>query len=399
MPRLTSTNLTDSIVRSAKVQDKRFDLYDAKVRGFGIRVQTSGTKSWFVMRRVNGRMTRKVIGRYPAMSLADARNDAAALLSKMARGVTSKMDNDFFFDDVVEEWIERDQQKNKTRQQVRNAIELHVRAALTGRKIDSISKSDINKIIDKISDSGAGVQANRVLAFLRRFFNWCIERDLLKSNPTLGIPKPTREFGRDRVLSLSELRAVFSAAENLGYPYGPLIQMLILTGQRRNEVGEAIWEEIDIPNATWTIASERSKNGQAHVVGLSLPLIKLLQSLPKTDGQNLLFSTTQTRPVNGYSKVKVRLDLLSDVNSWTLHDLRRTFATHATEKLKIDPVVVDKILNHQSGAVRGIAAVYQRGAYLKQRREALEKWAEFVGDLIANGLNDDSQSPIFSQKS
>lgn len=381
MPQLSATNLTDAIVRNSKPRDKRYDVFDAKLRGFGLRVQTSGTKSWFVMRRVNGKMTRKTIGRYPEITLANARIGASGILSRMARGEVTVKPSPLLFDEAIDDWISRDQGQNKTVQQVRNAIDLYVRTALKGRKLNAITKNDINKIVDGIMDSGTGVQANRLLAYLRRFFNWCVERDYLKSNPTTGIPKPFKERSRDRVLSAEEIQAVYDASSQLGYPFGPLFQLLTLTGQRRDEVGEATWDEIDIESATWTIGSGRAKNGLGHVVHLSNQALELLSTLPRFDGQNFLFSTNQVRPVSGFSKAKKRLDRLSNVDGWTLHDLRRSFATHATERLGFSPVVIDKVLNHQSGAVRGVAAVYQRGAHLKERKDVLTQWGEFVSGL------------------
>jgi integrase len=378
MPRLTETNLNDAILRNAKPQVQRYDLYDARVRGLGLRVATSGTKSWFVMRRVKGRMTRKTFGRYPALSLTDARRMATGLVADMARGLVDDRPSDYMFDAAVEEWLQRDQGKNRTVRQVRNALNLYVMPTLSRRKLHEVSKADVIRIIDKIMDRGAGVSANRVLAYLRRFFTWTIERDLLQANPTAGIPKPFQETSRDRVLSIEELARVNLATESMGYPFGPLIQMLLLTGQRRDEVAHAVWDEFDLSARRWTITSNRAKNGHQHVVHLSVPVLDLLNKLPRIDGQHYLFSTIGTRPFSGFSAAKKRLDRTTGISDWTLHDLRRSFATHCREQLGISPVVIDKVLNHQSGAVRGIAAVYQRGAYLEQRRDALDAWGKFI---------------------
>ncbi|MEW2914997.1 tyrosine-type recombinase/integrase [Leisingera sp. JC11] len=397
MPKLEQTNITDSIARSAKPRDKRYDIFDARLRGMGLRVAPSGTKSWIVMRRANGRMVRKTIGRYPELSLADARIAAAQVLAELARGEVSERRDTLTAGAAVAEWLQKDQSNNRTVRQVRNAFELYVLPAFANRKLKDITKGEILHIIDAIVDRGAGVQANRVLSFLRRFFNWCIERDYLASNPTAGISKPHAERPRERVLSPSELSAIKMTSDSIGYPFGYLLQLLLLTGQRRDEVAEATWSEINLEERQWTIPGSRAKNGRPHVVHLSAQAVTVLTAIPRVDGQDLLFSTNGKRPVSGFSAAKKRIDRLSGVTGWTLHDLRRSFATHATEKLGISPVVVDKILNHQSGAVKGVAAVYQRGAYLDQRREAIDTWASWVTEederhriISSNGVSDDA---------
>ena len=380
MPKLNSISITDAIARNAKPKDRRYDIFDSRTRSMGLRVEKSGTKSWFVMRRVRGRMVRKTIGRYPDVALADARVEASRIIAELVRGEDGEQNQSSqFFGAALDEWLTRDQGKNRTVRQVRNAMDLYVRPVLAKRKLDDVTKSDINRIIDEISDRGAGVQANRVLTYLRRFFNWCIGRDLLGSNPTTGIPKPHQETSRERVLSISELEQIDQAAQTMGYPFGPLFRMLLLTGQRRDEVGQAVWDEFDLEGCKWTIPGSRSKNGRSHIVHLSAPVVELLGQLPRVDGHTHLFTTNGLRPVSGFSTAKRRLDGLCGVAGWTLHDLRRSFASHTTEHLGISPVVIDKILNHQSGAVRGVAAIYQRGAYLDQRRAALEDWARYMG--------------------
>ncbi|MHA7852515.1 tyrosine-type recombinase/integrase [Roseovarius sp.] len=390
MPKTVERNLTDNTIRSAQAKKARYDIYDAQVRGFGVRVGTSGTKSWFVMTRVGGQMTRRTIGHYPRIGLKEARIRGAEELAKMARGEVEAPAKRQYLHEVCQEWLQRDQGSNRTVSQVKNAMELHVLPKLGPRRLDSIKKADVLKLIDGIRDSGAEVQANRVLAFIRRFFNWCLERDYLDKNPTAGIAKPTKEVARDRVLSPVEIGHILRAADKIGYPFGPFMELLLLTGQRRDEVAGMSWSEINFAERVWVLPSSRSKNGKAHTVHLSEAALSVLESLPKIEGTDLVFPATRVRrkepdgsmpvlrPISGFSVAKRRLDEASGVAGWTLHDLRRSFATHCTEKLGLSPVVIDKILNHQSGAVRGVAAVYQRGMYLEERRVAMEAWGCWV---------------------
>lgn len=378
MPKQVSKALTDLSVRKARPAEKRYDLYDAAIRGFGLRVSTSGAKTWFVMRRVNGRMVRHSLGRYPEYSLAEARIAAGAALKQMTEGEHPRANKAALFEVVLEEWLTRDQGKNRSVADVRNAMTKHSLPVFRGWPIDAIRKAHILRLMDKIVDSGSPVQANRVLAYLRRLFNWCVERDLIIDNPAAGIKAPAKEVSRERVLSIDELKDLLAAAERIGYPWGPLVEMLVYTGQRLDEVAQSTWDEVDLDSRVWALSGSRTKNGRPHVVHLSGSAMSTVLALPKVEGQAWLFSTSGSGPVKGFSKAKAKLDEESGVTNWTFHDLRRTFATFTTDKLQISPVVIDKVLNHASGAVKGIAAVYQRGEYLDQRKTAMDAWSDFL---------------------
>jgi len=384
MPKLADKTLTVMTVEKLKPRDERYDVYDAALRGFGVRVATSGTKTWFVMRRVDGRMVRASVGRYPEMTLGDARVKGERMLREMASGGLPGNGEAKKFQDVLHEWLDRDQGGNRSRRTVENALRNHALPRLRGKRIDAIRKTDIIHILDALIDAGASVQANRVLSYLRRMFNWSLERDLVQVNPVAGIKPPTRERTADRVLSHLELQAAWEGAERMGYPFGPFIQLLILTGQRRDEVASMTWSEVDLDAGVWTIPGQRTKNGRPHLVHLSVAAREIIAPLPRRDGTSLLFTTTGKRSISGFSKGKRRLDEFCGVRGWTFHDLRRSFATHLTEALGFSPVVVDRILNHVSGSVKGVAAVYQRGEYLSERGEALDRWAEFIQEVVAN---------------
>ena len=180
------------------------------------------------------------------------------------------------------------------------------------------------------------------------------------------------------------MKDFWAACDQMGYPWGPLFQLLLLTGARLREVSQASWNEISIKDGTLNLPSSRTKNARPHQIQLSDQALNIIQDLPKIDGQNLLFTTNGTTPVSGFSKDKKRLDILSGVINWRFHDLRRSFATHSTEKLGISPVIADKILNHVTGQVRGVAAIYQHGEYLKERRDALQQWGDFIEDLVSD---------------
>ena len=383
MPKLVQQSLTELTIRKAKPADKRYDLFDASARGLGLRVAISGTKSWFIMRRFNGRMLRITFGRYPEISLANARLKVPEVLREMADGRTQGQRKTDLFKIVLEEWLKKDQAKNKSVHQVKMAMYLHALPALGNMSVTSITKRDVNKMIDKVVDAGSPVAANRILAYTKRFFSWCKERDILDQSPVEAIKLPSKENDRDRVLNLGEIKSFWISCDKMGYPWGPIFQLLLLTGARLKEISQASWSEISISDRTLDLPGSRTKNERAHQIQLSVQTLKILLSLPKIEGQDFLFSTNGKTPVSGFSKVKKRLDILCGVANWRFHDLRRSFATHSSEKLSVSPVIVDKILNHRTGQVRGVTAVYQRGEYLAERREALQKWGDYIERLVA----------------
>jgi len=306
------------------------------------------------------------------------------VLSNMADGLMQGQRRTDLFKVVLDEWLKKDQAKNKSTNQVKIAMYRHALPAFGSMPVASISKRDVNRLIDTIVDAGSPIAANRVLAFTKRFFSWCKERDILEQSPAEAIRPPSKEKTRDRVLNLEEIRDFWAACDQMGYPWGPIFQLLLLTGARLREVAHASWNEISIADGTLNLPSSRTKNARPHQIQLSDQVQNIIQALPRVEGQTLLFTTNGKTPVSGFSKVKKRLDIMSGVINWRFHDLRRSFATHSTEKLNISPVIADKILNHRTGQVRGVAAVYQHGEYLTERHEALQKWGNFIQGLAAD---------------
>ena len=379
MPKLSQKAFTDTMLRKIRPAPVRKDHYDAALRGLGIRIAPSGTKTWFVMRRdPDGKMRRRTIGRYPEISLAEARKRAAQISEEIVDGKSPTKKASPTLTSVVDEWFARDQRENRSVAEYRRALAVDLLPSYGDKPIDSITKSDIRRIIDQVADRGAPIQANRLLAYMHRLFSWAVERDIIATSPATGIRPIANEVSRDRTLSQSELAAVWKAAGDMGYPFGPFFQMLILTGQRRGEVAGMRWSEVDLENGEWIIPAERSKNGKAHLVHLPPLAMGKLNQIHGRHGCDLIFTTNGQTPVSGFSKAKATLDWISGTTGWTIHDLRRSFATIATGELGVEPVVVDKILNHSSGAVTGIAAVYQRHAYLDQRKDTMNRWSAYL---------------------
>jgi integrase len=227
---------------------------------------------------------------------------------------------------------------------------------------------------------------------LKTLFRWALDEEFISSDPTVKVRKVVKEVARDRVLSDDEICLFWAGCDGMGWPFGPMFKTLLLTAQRRDEVSGMRWGELDLENRAWTIPRERAKNDRAHEMHLSELAIEIIGALPKMGSSEFVFTTTGRTPVSGYSRSKETLDrhmrkLAGEtmVGKWILHDLRRTAAT-GMARLNIAPHVVDRILNHVSGTIRGVAAVYNRHAYLEERKAALEAWGRYVEGLVRPAL-------------
>jgi integrase len=214
------------------------------------------------------------------------------------------------------------------------------------------------------------------LSALKKLMNWALDRGMIDVNPIAGLKPPHKERSRELVLSDDALASLMRAADAEGYPFGDAIKLLILTGQRRSEVAAMRWPEVDFERAVWTIPSTRSKNGQSHGVPLSAPALSLLRSMPRFLASDWVFTTSGRSPTSGFGRMKRRLTA-PDVSDWRLHDIRRTVAS-GLARIGVDPHVIEKVLNHKSGIISGVAAVYNRYGYEKEKRWALENWSAYV---------------------
>jgi integrase len=368
--------LTQIAIDKLKPGLARREVPDGKESGLYFVCQPSGSMGWALRYRFAGKPRKFTIGPYPGISLAKARTEAARAKTSVADGIdpsaakiaakmaarAAREEDADLIEKVVETFVARHakpKQKETTSREVERCLNREIVARWRGRRLSKISKADIHELLDSIVDRGADIQANRTLAAVRRMCNWAVERGLIATSPCTGIKAPTAERSRDRVLSDDELKAVWQVSEAIGWPFGPMVRLLLVTGQRRSEVSGMRWAEIDLDAKIWTLPRTRSKNGKAHAVHLNALAIEILQALPRVSGKaGYVFSTTGETGVSGFSRVKDRLDtkLPADMPNWRLHDLRRTFASGCA-KLGIAVHVVEAALNHRSGTIRGVAAV------------------------------------------
>jgi len=239
------------------------DVWDTVLQCFGMRVSPTGRKTWFVIVRLDARQRRVTIGTYPAISLAEARGEARKIIRDAQLGVLSdsKRSPALTLGGTVPLFIEL-YAKPKNRGWKESERLLGKFQSLFTRPLVDITRSDAVRVLDEIIASGTPYRANRVLAVLKKLMSWALDRGMININPIAGLKPPHKEKARERALSDLELASLMAAADVEGYPFGYAIKLLVLTGQRRSEVAEMKWLEIDLEQRTWTIPGSRSKNGQ-----------------------------------------------------------------------------------------------------------------------------------------
>jgi integrase len=392
-----------AIERMSKPSQAQVDIFDQQLPSFGLRISKSGTKSFFVTTRVHGRLKRITLGRWPALSLADARARAGTILEQARSGFdpieieakrkrADARQRGATFDRLVERFMTEHVEANlrpTTAREYRRYLQGNDTARWRDKPVSSITKDDVTTVILGIKDRGSPSAAGRGLAYLSKFFNWCAQHDIIETPPTLRLSAPVKSRSRDRVLTSRELAIIWQAFEVEGGLFGPLFKLLLLTGQRRQEVAGMRWDELrDLESAVaiWQLPRSRTKNKRPHIVPLSPPALTIINRMSITS--DFVFSATGTTPVSGFGKAKARVDRWTEENygpieHWTLHDLRRTMVTVMNEDLRIAPHVAEAVVNHVSGAAKaGVAGVYNRALYLDERRRACVAWGNYVVELV-----------------
>jgi integrase len=389
MPRI---KLTKSSLDALPPPSREIVYWDSGCPGFGVKVTPRGRKVFIVLYRTGGagsKLRKYTIGPYGRVTLHQARLSAqkvfaAKLGGRDPAGEKREARRRIVVDrvaDVLESYIAQYVSRNRSAGEITRLLRREVCRAWGDRTIHDITKRDVVEVISSIEQRGAPIAANKTLKSIKTFLRWCVGRAVLERSPAEGVPLPARETSRDRVLTDGELAEVILAARKIGGPYGGIVEFLALTGQRREEVALAKWDEIDLGQRTWTLPKARTKNAKDHVVHLSAPAIALLRRWDEGRGP-FVFCQASGRTFSEFSRFKRRLDQHSEVTDWRLHDLRRTCVS-GMARLGIAPHVADKILNHQSGTISGVAAVYQRHDFLAERKDALECWGLHVARIIS----------------
>lgn len=399
---------TQRSVEDAKCPAGKKDvlLFDEETRGFGLRVSASGGKVFLAQYQAAEGKRRVSLGAFGVLTVDQARKAAKGILgaaalggdpvaerrAKEAAAAISKVEAEFTVRKLIETWATaREGDRRATYITIARAHLLRSLAAWLDRPAASIRLVEAVALLDEIKETRGTVTANRTLAYARAAYGWAVKRQRLATNPLQGIERPGRETPRERVLTGAELGAIWRACDQLGPVIGGCVRMMMLTIQRRDEVASMQWAELDDPaNPTiWTLPSSRAKNGRAHVVHLSAPAQTIIRAMPHITGNPFVFASTAARakavkPVTAfsYAKEEIAAGLTAAgeaVPDWTLHDFRRAGVT-ALADMGFPPHVCDRLLNHITGSIQGVAAVYQRAEFLPERRKALDAWAAFLTD-------------------
>lgn len=389
---MPSINMTAQWVERLKPPLKRTDYFDAKLKGLGLRASPTGNKVWFVMYRVKGDPTKRrlTLDGYPVLSLADAREAAQATVISARRGFDPGREKQELrtaptFSDLAVEYIEKYAKKNKRSWKEDARIIRHDLNPKWGkRKAHDIKRRDVIYLLDAIVERGSPIQANRVLALVRKVYNWAISRDIVEFNPCLQVKAPAKEHQRDRVLGEDEIRSLWEAFESQDVHVGSMLKLRLLTAQRGGEIASMEWSDIDLVNAWWTIPADKSKNELSHRVPLSGPSIEILANLKRCAGDSSWVfpsPTSSGRHIENVQKAAQRVRKAADVDNFVLHDLRRTAASYMTS-YGISRLVVSKILNHVE---QGVTRVYDRHSYDREKRAALDLWAEKLHAILKGG--------------
>jgi integrase len=364
--------------------------WDAGLPGFGVKVTPKGRKVFLVMYRVAGagsRLRKYTIGPYGRVTLAMARAQAQKIFAARLDGRDPAEEKKQSrrrlvvdrIDDLVETFIRERISQIRTARRITNLFRRDVIAHWGAKSIHEIKKRDVIDLVTEVSQRNAHA-SYRLLKTLRTFFRWCVGRAVIDFSPAEGVQSNWREVSRDRVLTDQELAAVILAARQMPWPYGGIVPFLALTGQRREEVAQLKWHEIDEQARTWCMPAERTKNGKAHIIHLSEPaMVVISEHLSEPEGY--VFATSRGKNFQSFKEAKRTLDRLCGVSGWRLHDLRRTVVS-GMARLGVPPHVADKILNHQSGTISGVAAVYQRHEFQTEREEALNQWGAHVTRIV-----------------
>ena len=404
--------LTEAFVEGATCPPGKKDrlIFDRDLPGFGLRITTSGAKTFLAQYAYGGKKRRVPLGAFGMVTPDKARRQAKTILGQAAAGrdpygerkaeAAATLEKEraekeaaaaaaYTFKNLISDW--RDARTGVKREsyltEAAAALKRHFTTWLD-RPASEITKTDAVRELDRIKREAGGTTANRCLSYARAAYNWSVRRDALPMNPFFNVAAPSGEKPRDRVLTEAELRAIWLAAPSAGEPYGDFIRVLLLTMARLSEVALMTWSEISADCGTWTLPKERSKNKKAHVFHLAEPVAAILKARPRLKDCPYVFAAASGRPITAFGHAKARLQAAMAAAQaedetralpldWVLHDFRRAGVT-ALAGMGFAPHVCDRILNHVTGSIQGVAAVYQRAEFLPERKAALMAWAAHV---------------------
>lgn len=389
------SSFTDTYIKALKPLTKRYEEYEGG--GFGIRITPNGIKTWIYRYKMNGKTDKLTLGHYPTMSLANAKKRFAELSGLRREGNSPKniiqqqeQKDSNTVSKLILEWYSGYAEKSRKKPlQIKQQIDGDIIHLLGEMALDKIRTRDITKALDVIVARGAPIHANRVLSTIKQAFNYGVSRGSLEVNPASNIR--ARDIGglekpRERFLTMDEIKKLWlfldSDTHQLPIYTKNAIKIILLTGVRTSELRLAQWDEFNFEESLWTIPAAHSKVGTIIKIHLSPQVEILLKEmkyendsiyvLPSVNGNSSLTENALPRAIN---RIQDRIG----IPHWTAHDLRRTFSTQLGEALRVDPVVIEKCLGHK---MPRIMATYNKNEMLPERKEALNKWGQYLEILM-----------------
>ena len=360
---MPKTRLTKSTIDALPIPEKEIVYWDQTLPGFGLKITPKGRKVFIVLYRAAGggsRLRKYTIGPYGRITLHNARIEAQKVLAARLEGrdaATEKLEaRRRLTADTVPEvtglYAKLHLSQRRSGREVMQILQRNLVDRVGSRSVHSISKRDVIDLVNAVVDRGSPIAANKSLKVIKSFFNWCVGRAIVERTPCEGIRVPTVERARDRVLTDRELAGIIRAARQLGGPYGAIVEVLALTGQRRDEVARMSWDEVDLGRRIWTLPAARTKNDKPHIVQLADPAILVIGAQPRSGP--FVFSRNGITSVGDFSSQKRRLDDLCGVLCWRLHDLRRTMVSEwpASGWRRMSPTRSSIMLQGRSPALR-----------------------------------------------
>jgi integrase len=391
----TIKNLRD--IRRIKPDLQQVDYSDQVEQGLFLRVTSKDVRTWVYRRKINGKSERIKLGHFPRMTIEQARNAAAAQRIAVDQGrnpAQERRDEQERTTNTVSVianlWI--DEHLSQVHWPEARRIMLKDVVPALDKPIADVTKADINAILSTFRERGSPIAANRCLTIMKGFFRWSVEKDYIPASPARDISAPAKQTTRDRVITESELREIFTVTDALEYPLGPFLRMLFLCMTRRGETSAMKWSDIDMERKIWTIPADDTKAGRVHDVYLSTQAVKILDAVPRRKDIDWVWvSDRETTHVNGFGKPKVAIDeaiaanrrkaeIEKDMPHWTFHDSRRFGAHVLAPQCRIE--VLSRLLNHAPDSVMGVTAIYNRFAYAEERRTALQALADHIDRIM-----------------
>lgn len=376
MPKL---RLTEISVRNLVPPTSGQQTYwDASLPGFGIRMGAGGSATWIVM---HGKDRRRLsVGKYPLVGIAKARDEAKKLLAEAS--LRKNVAVPITVEKLVSQFLKASEVRNRPRTTAdyRRLLARHLEPELGKRRVDDVRPRDVSRLVGRLIETPS--EANHALTAIKVVFSYAQRHHFIEQNPALGIPLPGKRNSRDRALTEAEIAAVWTAAIEIGFPFGHIVKLCLLTGQRRGEIALLKWSHIDVKSRLITFPAEMVKNNREHNIPFGSTTMAVLAEIPEQG--ELLFPAGRSDGLvfNGWAKQKAALDRLAPLPRWTLHDLRRTFSSQMAA-LGTPIHVTEKLLNHVSGSLSGVAGVYNRYSYAAEMRAAMEVYEAHVLKLIA----------------